>query len=158
MFQVWEDLERLHLIYLELKQKKIRGYIKVGVKDSTGKRSTQILHRIVAETFIPNPENKPEVDHIDGIRHNAKVSNLRWVTRIENESNKVFASYVPSYRSVDQYDIQDNFIKTWRSLKDVVEFYDFSVKKLRRACQKKIICGGYKWYYHDEKLVIIDEK
>ena len=45
-------------------------------------------HRIIALQFIPNPENKPEVDHIDGDRKNNRIENLRWATRSENNSNK----------------------------------------------------------------------
>lgn len=52
-------------------------YVHVGGKD-------RLLHRVVAETFIPNPLNLPEVDHIDGDKSNNCVSNLRWVTRSEN--------------------------------------------------------------------------
>lgn len=47
------------------------------------------LHRIVAETFIPNPDNKPCVDHIDGDKKNNSVSNLRWVTHKENNNNPI---------------------------------------------------------------------
>lgn len=46
-------------------------------------------HRLVALQFIPNPENKPEVDHIDRNRQNNHVSNLRWVTHQENQNNKI---------------------------------------------------------------------
>lgn len=46
-----------------------------------------LIHRLVAEAFIPNPENKPCVDHIDGNKLNADASNLRWVTYHENNSN-----------------------------------------------------------------------
>ncbi len=45
---------------------------------------SRTIHRIVASTFIPNPDNKPEVDHIDGDHFNYKVDNLRWVTHSEN--------------------------------------------------------------------------
>ena len=44
------------------------------------------IHRLVAETFIPNPQNKPTVDHIDGNRQNNAISNLRWATYSEQNS------------------------------------------------------------------------
>ena len=44
----------------------------------------KLVHRLVAEAFIPNPDNKPEIDHIDTVRTNNRIDNLRWVTRSEN--------------------------------------------------------------------------
>lgn len=58
------------------------GYLYIGFKNK-GYR----VHRLVAETFIPNPENKPVVDHIDRNITNNNVSNLRWATQAENMNN-----------------------------------------------------------------------
>lgn len=52
-----------------------------------GYRNSARIHRIVAETFIPNPNNLPCVDHIDGNKYNNSVENLRWVTYTENSNN-----------------------------------------------------------------------
>lgn len=48
-----------------------------------------LVARLVALAFIPNPDNKPEIDHIDGDRHNNRADNLRWVTHKENVKNPV---------------------------------------------------------------------
>lgn len=47
-----------------------------------------LLHRIIAEAFVPNPEHKPEVDHINRIKTDNRADNLQWVTRSENCYNK----------------------------------------------------------------------
>ena len=47
----------------------------------------RLLHRLLAETFIPNPENKPTIDHIDRNPANNDLSNLRWATHIEQHQN-----------------------------------------------------------------------
>lgn len=61
------------------------GYSSVNLSRS-GKSAMYYIHRLVAEAFMPNPENKPEIDHIDGSRDNNKVDNLRWCTRKENQN------------------------------------------------------------------------
>ena len=59
------------------------GYPTVSLHKN-GKPKTHLVHRLVAEAFIPNPENKNYIDHIDANRANANIENLRWVTQKEN--------------------------------------------------------------------------
>ena len=71
-----------------------RGYLRVDLcKDGTLKH--MLIHRLVGNAYIPNPENKPEIDHIDNIRQNNNTSNLRWVTKSENNYNRSVCGTVP---------------------------------------------------------------
>lgn len=65
------------------------GYLRVNFVLDGGKHVTLRVHRLVAEAFIPNPENKPEVNHKDYNRANNKVENLEWVTAKENAEHKL---------------------------------------------------------------------
>jgi hypothetical protein len=66
----------------ELRQYDTKGYRTVSID-----RKLVYVHRLVAERYIPNPENKPEVNHIDANKANNDVSNLEWVTRKENAAH-----------------------------------------------------------------------
>jgi hypothetical protein len=61
-----------------------QGYQRVGLYVGNYKSKTIKVHRLVAETFIENAENKKDVNHIDGIKSNNNISNLEWCTRSEN--------------------------------------------------------------------------
>lgn len=61
------------------------GAKKVQLVNNYGKKKQVFVHRIIAMMYIANPENKPQVDHIDGNKHNNNVANLRWCTNAENQ-------------------------------------------------------------------------
>lgn len=71
-----------------------KGYIRVNLEDINGDRKLYFIHRIVAETFLENPNEYKQVDHIDGNKRNNKVENLRWCTNSQNQINK--ESYIKS--------------------------------------------------------------
>ena len=64
------------------------GYRHVSIQDDAGNKHHPTIHKLVAQAFIPNPDNKPQVDHIDSDPLNNKASNLRWVTQEEQLSNE----------------------------------------------------------------------
>ena len=64
------------------------GYMRVILSDN-GKNKTYFVHRLVAAAFIPNPDNLPEIDHINGNRANNDATNLRWCTRKQNSNNPI---------------------------------------------------------------------
>ena len=64
-------------------------YAVVGISVGQGKMKRKRVHRLVAEAFIPNPENKPYVNHKDGVRYHNNVDNLEWVTPSENTQHAV---------------------------------------------------------------------
>lgn len=63
------------------------GYLAPSPLSKNGETKTIYTHKLVAEAFIPNPENKPCIDHINTIRTDNRAENLRWVTYKENSNN-----------------------------------------------------------------------
>ena len=86
--------------------------------NKNGKSKNYKIHRLVAEAFIPNPENKPEVDHIDTNKRNNMVENLRWVTRQENCDNpRTFRTHMIAVtKPILQYDLDGNFLNYYPSI------------------------------------------
>lgn len=68
-------------------QKHYKGYEIVGLWHPDKKRKVVKVHRLLAQAYIPNPENKPQVDHINRIKDDNRKENLRWVNRFQNSHN-----------------------------------------------------------------------
>ena len=99
--EVWKDLPQLGGHYQVSNQGRIRkatkvlhptvnwdGYLRVRVTDKNGRKQQVALHRLVALAFIPNPDNKPQVNHRDGDRANCRAENLEWVTNAQNQQHR----------------------------------------------------------------------
>ena len=65
-----------------------KGYLRFAVQTDLGKRFV-FVHRLVANLYVPNPDGKPQVNHIDGNKRNNCAENLEWVTNEENRSHAV---------------------------------------------------------------------
>jgi len=88
------------------------GYIRVFAY-----HKTYALHRLIALAFIPNPQNKGQVNHIDGNKLNNSVNNLEWVTNQENQLHKFQTGLGNNFtRKIVQYDLQMNKIKEHLSI------------------------------------------
>jgi len=80
-------------IILKSQQTDKKGYKRVGIQID-GKTKSYKVHRLVAETYLPNPNNLPEVNHIDEDKTNNKVSNLEWCTHDYNIQYSLAKSYI----------------------------------------------------------------
>lgn len=72
-----------------------QGYKRANINLAKVGNYSKLVHRLVAEAFIPNPMNKSEVNHIDNIKGNNRVANLEWVTRKENQQHAESIGAVP---------------------------------------------------------------
>lgn len=79
----------LHRGRLLKPQKRYSGHMCVVLVDRYKKKKTYQVHRLVAEAYLPNPGNKPQVNHIDGDKSNNNVSNLEWCTNYENAHHAI---------------------------------------------------------------------
>ena len=132
------------------------GYRRVTLYKNEGGKTTRksfMVHRLVAMAFIPNPQNKPQVNHINGNKSDNRVENLEWCTATENMIHSVKTGLRDmtcctnaTKKKVVQSTIGGEHIKTWDSMSDAARELGLKVSNISHCCSGRInTTGGYKW-------------
>ena len=120
-----------------------------------GKERMHYIHRLVAEAFIPNPENLPQINHIDENRFNNCVENLEWCTVKYNinygeRTEKVVKKTTNGKKAkiVRQFSLEGDFVQDWPSLAELERQTGFHRGNVGKCCQCKYKSAyGFKWEY-----------
>lgn len=133
------------------------GYEKVSFT-SNGEKYYYTVHRLVAITFIPNPLNKPQVNHKDGNKLNNKVINLEWNTASENISHSFENSLNKNTNAVMLTDLETGEVSLHRSVKKLSKFLDLCTSVLApliKNSPNNPIEGRYVVTLKDEKELLL---
>ena len=126
-----------------------KGYMRVCLRKD-GEKKMYSLHRLVAEAYLPNPENLPEINHKDENKTNNCLQNLEWCDHKYNINYGTCITKSSNSRKkpILQYDLDGNFIRDWGCTTDVGQ----EVKKGINNCLKGRAKSayGYKWKYKED--------
>ena len=108
------------------------------------------IHRLVAETFLPNPDNKPVVNHIDGNKQNNLVSNLEWCTQQENiihghKNGLTHRSLNTCGKRVKQFTKNGEFIQEFPSVMEAERMLGIAHSNICSASSRNGTSGGFRW-------------
>lgn len=133
-----------------------RGYKRTKI----GKKSVRV-HRLVALTFIPNPDNKPQVNHIDGDKTNNHIENLEWVTNDENREHAVKLGLYKDNKSVlweklkrkvVAYGLDGKLVGEFESLQEAARQLNADASNIHAAINGRIKSHrGYLWKYVEKE-------
>ena len=145
------------------------GGLRVTLYNRT-KKTRFFVHRIVAEAFIPNPYNKPEIDHINTIRTDNTVclnedgsvnydkTNLRWVTHKENMNNPIThtksinskLNYTYNMKAVKQFSKDGTLIQEYKCTREAERATNIDHRSINKCCKGIYkTAGGYIWKYKE---------
>ena len=141
-----------------MKTNSSQRYERTCLRDSNNKKRMVSIHRAVAIAFIPNPLNKPAVNHKNGNRLDNNVDNLEWVTYRENSQHAVDTGLMFSpkndskSKAVDMFTKDGVFIKTFPSTMQVqrdLGIYHANISRVCKQHPKYNTAHGYIWRYHE---------
>ena len=119
-----------------------KGYLIVCLRKD-GQNKMYKIHRLVAEAYLPNPENLPQVDHIDNDKTHNYVNNLQWITNRDNVRKG-------RNKPILQYTLNGEFVREWECAADV----GIEVQSNICTCLKGRIptAYGYTWKYKEAEV------
>ena len=121
------------------------GYLRVGLYDSKGKHKNFLVHRLVAQAFLPNEDNLPQVNHRDEIKTSNRVDNLEWSSDVYNKKYSLYQRE----REVAQIDVNTNeVVNIFKSAKEAGRETGFDQGGISKVCRGKCkTYKGFRWEY-----------
>ena len=156
--QVWNRFQMVNKPEKILKPRSnYKGYV-VYALFNHNKRKDYKGHWLVLSMFKDNPENKPQINHINGIKDDNRLCNLEWCTNSENQIHAIKTGLRKIYRGKDnptskhvlQCDMDGNVIKEWECISDAIRFY--GTTHIIDCCKgKRNFAKGFKWKYKEKE-------